>query len=379
MVGTRSLSPRPAMSETASAILTVDLAALADNWRGLAERVAPAECAAVVKADAYGIGAAPAARALSAAGCGTFFVATAEEGAEIRGVLGPGARLFAFNGVTNATSEDLVAHSVTPVLNHLGQIETWGDAARSAETTLPAALHLDTGMNRLGMPPEDVAVVRSEPAFLDGIAVELIVSHLACSDEADHPMNGQQLVEFLRLKAAAPPAPASLANSAGIYLGHEYHFDMPRPGIALYGGNPTPGAANPMAEVVRVQGRILQVREIDSPRSVGYGAEFRAAGPTRIATVALGYADGFLRSLGNHGMGSLGGVQVPIAGRVSMDLITLDVTNAPAEAAVPGALVSLIGGGVDLDELAEAAGTIPYEILTGLGRRYHRNYVNGSG
>ena len=365
------------MSETASAILTIDLAALADNWRRLAKRVAPAECAAVVKADAYGIGVAPAARALAAAGCGTFFVATAEEGAELRGILGPKARLFAFNGATDATAPDLLAHSVTPVLNHLGQIESWGNAARAAGTTLEAALHLDTGMNRLGMPPEEVAAVGSEPAFLDGIGVALVVSHLACADDVNHPMNGQQLAEFVRLKAAVPPAPASLANSPGIFLGHEYHFDLPRPGIALYGANPTPDAANPMAEVVHVQGRILQVREIDSPRSVGYGAEFRAAGPTRIATVALGYADGFLRSLGNRGAGSLGGVRVPIAGRVSMDLISLDVTNAPAEAAVPGALVSLIGGGgVTLDEVAEAAGTIPYEILTGLGRRYHRDYVN---
>lgn len=367
----------PPLPDSASAVLTVDLAALAGNWRLLAARSGSAECAAVVKSDAYGIGVTQAAPALAAAGCGTFFIATAEEGAELRGILGPVPNILAFNGPMEGTAADLLAHSIVPVLNDLGQIGVWTGAARSAGLRLAAALHVDTGMNRLGLPPEEVAVLGSEPERLDGIEVVLVMSHLACAEQPDNPKNEDQLLSFLRLKGALAAAPASLANSSGIFLGAQTHFEMVRPGAALYGVNPTPLKANPMAEVVHLQGKILQVRQIDSPQSVGYGAAFLADSPRRIATVALGYADGYFRSLGGRGAGMLGGTRVPLAGRVSMDLLTLDVTDAPPEQAKPGSWISLIGGGIPLDEVASAAGTIGYEILTALGPRYRRVYTGG--
>ena len=365
------------LPDSATAILTVDLNALAGNWRLLATRAGAAECAAVVKADAYGVGASRAAPALAAAGCRTFFVATAEEGANLRHVLGPDPNILAMNGPTEAVAADLLAHGVMPVLNSLGQIEVWAAAARVAGTPLAAALHVDTGMNRLGLPPAEVAVLAREPQRLDGILVALVLSHFACADEPAHPKNQDQIVSFLRLKGALAAAPASLANSAGIFLGAHTHFDLVRPGAALYGINPTPAEANPMAQVVHLQGKILQVRQIDSPESVGYGADFLAESPRRIATVAVGYADGYHRSLGGRGAGMLNGFRVPLAGRVSMDLLTLDVTDAPPGHAEPGAWISLIGGGVSVDEVAAAAGTIGYEILTSLGQRIHRVYTGG--
>jgi len=367
----------PCLPDSACAVLTVDLAALAENWRLLAARTGPAECASVVKANAYGIGITEVAPALAASGCGTFFVATAEEGAELRGILGPEPNIFAFNGPMEATAADLLSHNVVPVLNDLGQIETWAETARTARSRLVAALHVDTGMNRLGLPPEEVAVLGAEPKRLEGIEVALVMSHLACAEEPDNPKNEDQIISFLRFKGALTPAPASLANSSGIFLGAQTHFEMVRPGAALYGVNPTPGNANPMAEVIHLQGKILQVRQIDSPQSVGYGAAFDADSPRRIATIALGYADGYLRSIGGRGAGVLGGIRVPIAGRVSMDLLSLDVTDAPTKLAIPGAWVSLIGGGIPLDEVAEAAGSIGYEILTALGPRYRRVYTGG--
>ena len=363
---------------SAAAILTVDLDALAANWRSLAARAAPAACAAVVKADAYGIGVGRAAPALAAAGCRTFFVATAEEGAELRQLLGPEPAIFAFNGPLAATVADLRAFDVIPVLNDLGQVALWAGAAAAAGRAFPAALHLDTGMNRLGLPEAEDAALAAEPGRLDGIRIVHVMSHLACAEEAGNPMNEAQRAAFAERKARLPAAPASLANSSGIFLGPAFHFEMARPGVALYGANPTPGEANPMSEVVHLQGRILQVRRVDTPQTVGYGAAFQAAGPTRIATVALGYADGYLRSLSNRGTASLAGVRVPVAGRVSMDLVTLDVSAVPPERAQPGALVDMIGGGIPLDEVAEAAGTIPYEILTALGQRYTRTYTGRS-
>lgn len=355
----------------------MDLTALADNWRQLAEVAAPAECAAVVKADAYGVGVDEAAPTLLSAGCRTFFVATAGEGVALRGILGPGASVLALNGVWEATAGDLAAHGVIPVLNDLGQVEAWGRQARQTGTSLAAALHVDTGMNRLGISPVEVAALARNPELLAGIEVALVLSHLACAEDASSPMNSGQLLSFLREKGALPSAPASLANSSGIYLGAEYHFEAVRPGAALYGVNPTPGTTNSMAEVVHLQARILQVRQIDSPETVGYGAAFRAESSRRIATVAVGYADGYLRSLGDRGAGVVGGVRVPVVGRVSMDLLALDVSDAPQELAVPGQPVSLIGGGMPLEQVAAAAGTISYEILTSLGRRYPRVYAGG--
>ncbi len=362
---------------TAGGILTIDLDALRANYRALAERAAPALCSAAVKADAYGLGLAPVARALSAAGCRIFLVADLEEGARLREIL-PQAEIHVLTGPTAGTEADFAGLGLTPVLNDPAQIDLWAAFSRRRETPLAGVLHLDTGMNRLGLTPEDARALAAEPNRLEGVMLTWVMSHLACSDEPDHEMNARQLALFNELRGSLPPAPASLANSGGIFLGSAYHLDMVRPGIALYGGNPLDHGDNPMAQVVHLQGRILQVRRVDSPMTVGYGATHGITGPGRLATVGVGYADGYLRALSNRGFGAIDGVKVPIVGRVSMDLITLDVSRIPAEQCAPGTLVDLIGGAIPLDVAAAAAGSVSYELLTRLGPRLHRVYKGGA-
>ncbi len=361
----------------AGAILTIDLDAVADNYRRLCEKLGGAACAAVVKADAYGLGMAHVAPALARAGVRSFFVAQLDEAIALRGMFPVEVEIYVFNGLAAGPAADFQAHGVHPVLNSLGEIDAWGAAARAAGAALPAAIHIDTGMSRLGLPADELAVLAADHGRLAGIDLRILVSHLACADEPGHPLNAEQLAAFEDARARLPGAPASLANSSGIFLGAAYHFDLARPGAALYGINPTPGKPNPMRQVVRLQGKILQVREIDAPRTVGYGATHRAAGPTRIATVAAGYADGYLRSLSNSGCTWLGDQRIPVVGRVSMDLITLDVTGVPEQQARPGTFVDLMGANLSTDAVAAAAGTIGYEILTSLGRRYHRVYRGG--
>lgn len=350
----------PATADAAS-ILEIDLGAIVDNWRLLAARVAPGLCAAVVKADAYGLGAAKVAPALAAAGCRTFFVAQLDEALAVRAVL-PQAEIAVLNGLLAGTSRVFLDARLTPVLNDLAQIERW----RRKGQARPAILHVDTGMNRLGLPMADVARV-GDPGF----PVRAVMSHLACAEDAT-PMNEAQRQRFEAARALLPAASASFANSSGIFLGAPYHYELARPGVALYGVNPTPGQPNPMRPTVRLLARVLQLREAAAGETVGYGATFGLERPTRIATIAAGYADGLLRSLSNRGRALAGGTTVPIVGRVSMDLITLDVTAADPAAVEPGSLVELIGSTHTVDDLAAEAGTIGYEILTSLGRRYHR-------
>lgn len=359
------------------ALLTIDLGAIQENYRGLRARLRGAACAAVVKADGYGLGAAEVGPALARAGARDFFVALPCEGLALREALAglePAPRIFILNGFAAGLGTDFLAAGLIPVLNSLGQIAAWQDTARSAGAALPAAIHIDSGMSRLGLPPAELDALAGDPGRLDGLEPLLVMSHLACAEEAENPKNREQLDLFQAARARLPALPASFANSSGIFLGPGFHFDLARPGVALYGVNPTPGQSNPMAQVVRLQARILQIREIDAPTTVGYGAAFRAAGPTRIATVAAGYADGYLRSLSSCGTAFLAGIATPVVGRISMDLITLDVTQVPAERLHPGALVDLLQPGDGLDRLAEEAGTIGYEILTSLGRRYRRVY-----
>ncbi len=346
--------------------LTIDLEALAANYRFFVDRLAGRKCGAAIKADAYGCGLERVAPALAAAGCRQFFVATLDEGIVARQVLDTGAEVFVLNGPVAGSEAEFGAHDLIPVLNDLGQIERWQG---------PAVLHLDSGMSRLGLPPQEVAVLAAEPERLAGKELRYVMSHLACADEPDRPENAGQLSLFQSLRRKLPAAAASLANSAGILLGPQYHFDLARPGIGLYGGNPLAAASNPMRQVVRIQAKIAQVREIDSPQTVGYGAAHRVTGPSRIATVPVGYADGYLRSLSHRGFAFIGGVRVALVGRVSMDLITLDVSALSPQETQPGSLVDLLGGDVDIDELAAAAGTISYELLTSLGQRYPRRYL----
>ena len=361
------------------ALLTIDLGAIQENYRRLSARLESTACAAVVKADGYGLGAAEVGPALADAGARDFFVALSQEGLTLREALAgvePAPRIFVLNGFEAGLGPDFQAAGLIPVLNSLGQIAAWQDCARAAGIALPAAVHIDSGMSRLGLPPAELDVLAEDLGRLDGLEPVLVMSHLACAEEADNPKNREQLALFEAARARLPALPASFANSSGIFLGPEYHFELARPGVALHGVNPTPGRSNPMAQVVRLQARILQVREIDAPTTVGYGAAFRAAGPTRIATVAAGYADGYLRSLSDRGTAFLADVAAPVVGRISMDLITLDVTQVPAQSCHPGALVDLIHPDDGLDRLAAEAGTIGYEILTSLGRRYRRVYLS---
>jgi alanine racemase len=355
----------------AGAVLDIDLDAVAANWRVLRDRVGGAECAAVVKADAYGLGAAAVARALAAAGCRSFFVAGIDEGIEVRAA-SPAGDVFVLNGPFTGTEGEFAAHRLIPVLNSPEQIAAW--SRFSAGKSLPAAIHIDTGMSRLGLTPAETRDLAAHPERLAGFRPVLLMSHLACGEEVSNAMNEAQRTAFAAACAALPAMPASLAASSGIFLGPRYHLDMVRPGAALYGVAPQPAGPNPMAQVVRLQGKIIQVRDVDTPMTVGYGATHRVTRKARIATVAVGYADGFLRSLSNRGSGLLAGVRVPIVGRVSMDLITFDVTGAPADAVHPEAMIELIGPGHTVNDVAAAAGTIGYEILTSLGRRYARRY-----
>ena len=365
-------------SDFQAARLTVRLPAIVANYRTYRRMAGPTAVAAVVKANGYGLGAARVAPALAQAGCDSFFVARLEEAIALRKMV-PQARIFVLDGADADAVPALISHRLTPVLNSLGQIAAWGAAAGVGTSKLDAVLHVDTGMNRLGLPGDELAILSGEHAKrLAGINPVLVMSHLACSDEPSNPMNGQQLSRFQQALAMLPPAPASLAASHGAMLGMEYHFDLVRPGVALYGANPqTPegmaqegtgkGAANLMQTAAVLTARVLQVRRIDSGSSVGYGASFRAKRPSMIATVALGYADGMPRTLSNNGVAVLGGVRVPFVGRVSMDTICLDVSDLNAPPRI-GDEAELLGDALSLGEVAANAGTNEYEILTRLHR-----------
>ncbi len=373
------------------AVLTIDLDALCANWRRLGAQAAEAECAAVVKADAYGLGAARVGPALWRAGCRRFFVAHSTEALALRAALSQesmaDATIHILHGPAAGAEDDLANAGLSPVLSTPGQIEAWRAAARRLGRALPAALHIDTGMNRLGLTAAEAEALLADASAFDGIALDFVMSHLACADEPEHPLNAAQRDRFAAWRKRFPQLRGSLANSAGIFLGPAYHHDLLRPGIALYGSNPfgpVPGPLHErvkMAQVVHLEGKIVQVRSVDRGMSVGYGAGHIVEKPSRIATVAVGYADGFSRALSARGSavikGRQGHVRVPIAGRVSMDLITLDV-SALGDDCHPGTPVSLLGGGIDLDEQAAAAGTIAYELLTQLGPRYRRAYTGGA-
>lgn len=364
------------MSDTdfEAARLTVRLGAVVDNYR-LCQRLAgPAVVAGVVKADGYGLGAARIAQALSAAGCDTFFVARLEEGVALRRIVGD-ARIFVLDGAAPDTVPALIGHRLTPVLNSLAEIAGWAAAARETREVLEAAIHIDTGMNRLGLPGEELSVLASESAKrLDGLRLVLWLSHLACADEPTNRMNAVQLDRFRTALAMLPPAPASFASSGGVLLGKEYAFDMVRPGIGLYGGNVQNAPQNPFAVTAQLTARVLQLRRIDRGESVGYAASFRAKRPTVIATVALGYADGLMRAIGNRGSVAIAGVRAPIVGRVSMDLVTVDVTDVPPVALSTDAEAEFFGDTIPVEEIARAADTVAYEVLTSLTPRVPRHY-----
>jgi len=359
----------------AAARLSVSLGALGDNYRTLLRRAAPAAVAPVVKANAYGIGLEPVATTLAALGADMFFVARMEEGIALRNVL-PRARIFVLDGLRSGAAAAYDAHRLTPVLNTLEEVSEWSAHARAQRVTLDAVLHVDTGMNRSGLSHDEAALLAAEARRrLSGIRLSLIMSHLACADEHGSKKNRVQLERFLAALDRLPPAPASLAATAGIDLGREYLFDIVRPGLGLYGGNPQPGRANPYARVVSLTARALQLREVAKGDTVGYGGSFTAHRPTVLAAVPLGYADGLHRAMAQHCYAAVGGVRVPFAGRISMDLVMLDVTDVPLPERGQGMEVEFLGDTISLEDVAFAAGTINHEILTSLSPRAARVYL----
>lgn len=359
-----------------STLITVDLEALEANYQFCRDQLRPASCAAVVKADAYGLGINRIAPALWHAGCSQFFTATFREGVTLRSLL-PDAEVFVLEGVTEVSLDAFCEHQLIPVLISPAHSTIWAERARELGRPLPAIIHVDTGMTRLGFGEPELGELLQGREDLDWLDTRYVMTHYACADDSETDITRQQLEQFDRLRKLLPPAPTSVGNSAGGLLGEPWSGDMARIGIALFGGNPYLGDLPPLKPVLRVQSRVLQLREINPGTTVGYGATHRANSHTMIATVGTGYADGYPWSLGNRGIASVGGHRVPVVGRVSMDLITLDVTGVPAELVQPGQMVDLIGPDISLEEVAERAGTINYEILTRLSQRARRKFLGG--
>ncbi len=353
----------------AGARLTIDLAALAANYRTLCAQVAPARVGGVVKADGYGLGAALVARTLIAAGCEHLFVALQGEAEALIPHVGP-VPVYILNGLLPGGEEACAQAGAIPVLNSLDQARRWGAEAERLGRRLPAVLQVDTGMSRMGLPPEEIDALLARPELLARFDMRWLISHLACGDDPADPANGAQEARFRAIAARFPDVPLALDNSGGAFQSHG-HFNLVRAGIALYGGTPSTGP-NPMRAVVALEARIAQLRTIPAGTGVGYGLTFQTTRETRIATIPVGYADGWPRCLGNRGSAFIAGTRVPVVGRVSMDSITLDVTDIAPEHLYPGAPVELIGPHQTIDAVAADAGTISYEILTQLSRRYER-------
>jgi alanine racemase len=359
----------------AGGVLTIDLEAIRANYRMLAAKVLPGECAAVVKGDAYGCGLEQVVGALIPANCRTFFVAHLSEARRVRALTSE-ATIYVLNGFFSAAGSAFVACQARPVINSSVELAEWDHFVTSTGWTGGAALHVDTGINRLGLTVEEAAAVAGRIQTANhGIA--LLMSHLACAEVPQHPLNDQQIRQFREVRSLFRGIPSSLANSPGIFLDRSTYCDLVRPGLALYGGNPTPGQSNPMKPVVELKARILQVRQVPARATVGYGATWTARRDSRVAVVAAGYADGILRGPAATEASPprevlVAGKRCRMVGRVSMDLLTVDVTDLPEAQVRRDDLVTLIGAGLTLDQVAAQAGTIPYEILTNLSRRYHR-------
>jgi alanine racemase len=373
---------------THATALLIDLDAIAENWRRL-DAKHPGATAAVLKANAYGLGATHVASKLLATGCHNFFTAHLSEALEISPLIHPSLRpqrshpeiadppmLAVLHGILPGEEKIFFERNITPVLCSLPDIALWRAEAARRETTLPALIHIDTGMSRTGLAPAELATLKDDPSLLDGLKIRYVMTHLVSAEIPTDPINQTQLTRFNAAKPLFPTAGASLANSSGTFLGENFTADLTRPGAALYGVNPTPGCPNPMRPVVTLSARILQIREIPQGETVGYNGIWTAPRPSRIATVAVGYADGYHRSLSNTGKAFWNGDEIPLVGRVSMDLTTYDITDWPDLR--EGASLELLGKNHPVDALAAEAGTNGYEILTSLGRRYQRRYLGST-
>lgn len=368
-----------AVPPSATGVITIDLDRLAANWSALAALVKPAECGAVVKADAYGVGAWHVIPKLAAEGCRTFFVATVAEAIAARR-LAANAEIYVLDGVMPGAAAELSVAGVRPVLSTLADVKEWAGHCRATSVRHPAALHVDTGLNRLGLSLAEVREIADDGALREAIDLKLVMSHLACADDPADPRNEQQRLAFEVRRALLPPLRASLAASDGLMLGSAYHYDLVRPGYALYGGQASRAGAAPVRPIVRVAARVLQVADVAPGETVGYSATHTIDKPTRIATVAAGYADGVARSLsgtnaGRGGFVAVRGTLAPIIGRVSMDLSTVDVSAVPGPPVERGDWVDIIGPEITMEAAGAAARTIGYEVLTRLGARFHRVYL----
>lgn len=366
---------------SATGVLTVDLDAIVANWRKLEKTAVPAECAGVVKANAYGCGAEQVARALSTAGCKTFFVATLDEGRVVRSAV-PGAAIYVLDGFFQNTGDAYARFDCKPVIGDLNELAEWDVFCRRSAWSGGAAIHIDTGMNRLGMTiAEAQGIIPRINAGDHGIT--LVMSHLASAELLNNSANARQLAAFREIASLFSGVPKSLANSSGVFLGGQFQFDLVRPGAAVYGINPTPESDNPMQPVVELKARIVQLRNVERGETVGYGGTWTARRPTRLAIISAGYADGYFRAASaNDGTRGaevvVAGKRCPIAGRISMDLMAVDVTDLDKNEVRRGHMVTLIGEGITVDELAHHFGTIGYEVLTSLGRRFARVYKGGA-
>jgi alanine racemase len=362
--------------DLAGAVLSIDLGAVQRNWRLLAERARPAHCGAAVKGNAYGLGISPVAKALWDAGCRDFFVARPKEGEELRGILGDAA-IYVLDGLFPGQAEFYAKNNLLPALISIEEAREWAAFGRVYGHKLPCAVHVDTGINRLGFSLGDFAALIAERQTFEALDVTLLMSHLACADEREHALNQKQSAAFAELSRLLPGVPASLANSSGIFLGVDFLHDLVRPGIALYGGNPTPDRPNPMQAVAQLEGAILQVRDVRGGETVGYGATWSTNHPTRIAILGAGYKDGVPRALSATSARSdqpqvmIAGRRCPVVGRVSMDMMAIDVTGLDVKR---GDRAEILGSNILIDEAACWAGTISYELLTRLGSRYARLY-----
>jgi alanine racemase len=362
------MSPRKS-NAPAGAVLTIDVAALASNYRKLAKQSGKAACGAAIKGEAYGLGLGPVAKTLWREGCRHYFVARPQEGADLRQVL-PKADIYVLDGLYDGAAPYYLKHNLRPALVSAEEMKAWSQAGRGH----PCAIHVDTGINRAGIPLRNLA---AHEKILRTLNISLLMSHLACSDEPGHAMNHQQLAQFNAARKLLPGVPVSLANSGGVFLGKDFAFNITRPGIALYGANPTPHTKNPMKPVASLKLRVLQVKTIAKGETVGYSATWAAPRETRIAIVAAGYRDGLPRKLSSSPQGGpaqmwVGGRRCPIVGRVSMDMTVLDVTEAKRVRA--GDFAEVFGPHISVDEVAGWADTISYEVLTHLGNRYARVY-----
>ena len=364
--------------DLAGAVLTIDLVALKDNWRLLSTRAVSAECGAAVKGNAYGLGIEPVARALWEAGCRTYFVARPKEGEELRKYL-PDATIYVLDGLFAGQAEFYAKLNLCPALISIEEAREWAGFGRVYGRKLPCAIHVDTGINRLGFSKPEFDALLDDAFLMEGLNVSLLMSHLGCADEPSHPLNARQREAFDAVRAKLPGIPASLANSSGIFLGEGYTHDLVRPGIALYGGNPITGSPNPMRAVAHLEGTVLQVRNVRVGETVGYGATWEASRPTRIAVLGAGYKDGVPRALSSKQMDGpaqvfINGKRCPVIGRISMDMMGADITGLMPHSVVRGTRAEILGPNILIDEAAAWAGTISYELLTRLGSRYARLY-----